>query len=376
MSKAFDKKLSKMAEAYKKPESRTEQPKESPTNSRLFNLDVNEDEIFKVDLKDISPNPKNIREGEQWKDDQDFKNLVESIELMGLQQNLVVRRRKPEDQCQTEYILISGHRRFEALKILHEKHPDDMRFAYAYCLIASYEKNAFLSPAIAEELAIVSTNVEVRGLTNAEQIAAVTVYEKAYEEIRKKIKKIKEEAQDPVTKKYIRELTPDEKELMNAIEGCARSRDFAANALNISARKISNLRRINNKLINPYKKAFLNNLFSTEAAILLAGQDIEVQTLFKKHNVIPIENITKADIEDFLMALKQNNLPEAIDHHSENEQHEEKSVNLKNELQKSIKQIKPGEIILTSEQYRKYMRYIGNIEKEVEKITKLLRKAE
>lgn len=354
-------------------ESTTDQAGKSAADQRLdsmFNLDKDaKGESKNIALSDITPNPKNIRKGDSWKNEGDMKTLIESIESTGLQQNLVVRKKYENEAVSTNYVLLSGHRRYEALKILHERYPQDIAYSHPLCWVLYVEDNELLNRDTYEELAIISTNVEVRSLTNEEMLEAILIYEKAYDEIRQKALKLKKEVIDPVTGEPNRELTPKEQELLSRQGG--RVRDFVAKSMNIGARKVSNLKLLNKKLIKPLLEAFKRDELQIRTGLTLANEGVQVQKAFMAQNTKPLSEVSKQDVECFAKAFKEGKklsvgqIPEG-----------NIKIAPKADLQKRVKKLYAGEIEISSDDYGKYIKYKENIEKELKKIEKLLNRYE
>lgn len=71
--------------------------------------------------------PREVNEFEDVK----FPLLADSIYTYGLIQPIIVTKRKDNDK----YVICSGHRRYNAVKSLHEEYPDDRRFDTIECIV-------------------------------------------------------------------------------------------------------------------------------------------------------------------------------------------------------------------------------------------------
>ena len=104
-------------------------------------------DLREIPLEDIHDNPKNFFPVTS----DSVAQLAESIQVSGIQQPPVV---TPDENG--GYRLVAGHRRTAAVRLLHEKDPEDRRWETIRCQVSKYS-----SPE-AEELALIVTNTEVR----------------------------------------------------------------------------------------------------------------------------------------------------------------------------------------------------------------------
>lgn len=145
----------------------------------------------------------------------DVTELKASIELHGLQQNLVVR------EVEGGYEIISGHRRFKAMQELYEEGNEE--FKRIPCKIQKSVDD------IQAELQLIMANSTARELTD---------YEKTYQAAR------------------LKELLTELKKSGIPISG--RKRDIIAQLMNVSPTQIARMDSINNKLIPELKEEFSN----------------------------------------------------------------------------------------------------------------------
>lgn len=145
----------------------------------------------------------------------DVTELKASIELTGLQQNLVVR------EIEDGYEIISGHRRFKAMQELYEE--GNEQFKRIPCKIQKSVDD------LQAELQLIMANSTARELTD---------YEKTYQAAR------------------LKELLTELKK--SGIQFSGRKRDIIAQLMNVSPTQIARMDSINNKLIPELKEEFSN----------------------------------------------------------------------------------------------------------------------
>lgn len=158
-------------------------------NANIFNLGLSNDEISKekeqsfriekIDINNIIPNIKNKYSI------QGIEELKFSILHNGLKQNLEVK-----DNGDGTYSLLSGERRYTALKELIEEGND--KFRLIPCLITDLERsssfldengNEILTTEDKEDLAIVTTNSENREFTDSDRVFQVSTLKRIYKKL-------------------------------------------------------------------------------------------------------------------------------------------------------------------------------------------------
>lgn len=173
----------------------------------------------------------------------DVTELKASIELHGLQQNLVVR------EVEGGYEIISGHRRFKAMQELYEEGNEE--FKRIPCKIQKSVDD------IQAELQLIMANSTARELTD---------YEKTYQAAR------------------LKELLTELKKSGIPISG--RKRDIIAELMNVSPTQIARMDSINNKLIPELKEEFskekINFTTAYETSRLPEQQQQEAVKEFKE----------------------------------------------------------------------------------------------
>lgn len=180
-------------------------------------LDTDREQIEYIPLKNILRDPNNFYQLS------DVSQLADNISFCGLQQPIRVRA-KPDEPG--KYIIVSGHRRREALQILEAENPE--RWQEVPCIV---ERDT-VSPAL-QQLRLIYANANTRVLTSAE------IGEQAAQ-VEKLLYQLKEEGYD--------------------FPG--RMRDHVAEAVGASKTKLARLKVIRENLdpvwADAYKEAQIN----------------------------------------------------------------------------------------------------------------------
>ena len=188
------------------------------SNSREVNKNEEEEmetlnfNIKNIDIEHIVPAKENFYSVD------DIDNIKQSIELLGIEQNLIVERIDRDN-----YKLVAGHRRYFASKALVEAGKEKFRILPCKVKTKS-EDNALLN-----KLTMVMTNSTTRELSDWEKM-------KQSIEVEEIINSLKKE---------------------NNIKG--RTRDLLSEILNISSSQLGRYKAINNNLIDELKEEFKNN---------------------------------------------------------------------------------------------------------------------
>lgn len=190
-------------------------------------------ELISLDL--IVPNEKNFYSVEG------IDGLANSILLCGLQQPLLVRQ-MPGDESQV--VIISGHRRYTALKKLVEEGHEELRDVP--CIV---EQTAD-EPDALTELKLILANSDTRKISSADMATQVEKIEK---------------------------LLYDLQQQGYSFPG--RMRDHVSQICKVSAGKISNLKTIKNGLFPHMKRLWERGELSDAAALILAKQPMDTQRL-------------------------------------------------------------------------------------------------
>ena len=168
--------------------------------------------IKNIDIDHIVPAKENFYSVD------DIENIKQSIELLGIEQNLIVERIDRDN-----YKLVAGHRRYFASKVLVEEGKEEFRILP--CKIKSKsEDNTLLN-----KLTMIMTNSTTRELTDWEKMQQSIEVEEIINQLKKE----------------------------NNIKG--RTRDLLSEILNISSSQLGRYKAINNNLIEELQEEFKNN---------------------------------------------------------------------------------------------------------------------
>lgn len=188
------------------------------SNSREVNKSEEEEmktlnfNIKNIDVDHIVPAKENFYSVD------DIENIKQSIELLGIEQNLIVERIDRDN-----YKLVAGHRRYFASKALVEEGKE--KFRILPCKIKSKsEDNTLLN-----KLTMIMTNSTTRELTDWEKMQQSIEVEEIINQLKKE----------------------------NNIKG--RTRDLLSEILNISSSQLGRYKAINNNLIEELQEEFKNN---------------------------------------------------------------------------------------------------------------------
>ncbi|KFX54135.1 ParB/RepB/Spo0J family partition protein [Clostridium botulinum] len=217
----------------------------SKENINVENKSKKKFKTVPININELKPSDENFYSTEN------VVELKNSIELLGLQQNLVVKK------TNDGYEIIAGHRRYKALKMLFEEGKKD--FEYVPCKVES-EKDA-----LKDKLLLIITNSTARELTD---------YEKTVQ-----AEKLKE---------LLTEYKKQEK-----IPG--RVREIVADILNTSSSQIARMEGITNNLIPEFKEEFKEAKVNISAAHELSTLLEETQQVvfeeFKDKGQLSIKDV-------------------------------------------------------------------------------------
>lgn len=295
------------------------------TASQEQRKNVNKTHI--IQLQDIIPNDMNNYKIE----DEDVESLVESIRLVGLQQNLVV---IPQDDG--KYRLTTGHKRYAALKRLYEENPEKWEYVNVY--YSDIENvNLPISNELKELYLITTTNSESRN-------KAADIYTSYLN-----LKKIYQAAQEAGYK----------------IPGGMRK--YLSERLNRSAAQIGKLDYIESHGTDELKKEILSETFDTIAVANSVAHMPEeeqrevIDEIKKREKSGEKQPVTAKDVENIRKDKKKEEIieQESIDQYTQN-------VNKKmNQLCDMIPSMKEKNV-------RSVMKSLKKIENEIEKIEGML----
>lgn len=160
-----------------------------------------------ININDLVPSDNNFYST----DEEGLIDLKDSIELLGLQQNLVIKKIE-----NGKYEIIAGHRRYLAMKKLYEE--GNINFEYIPCKIEEEDH-------LKNELRLLMTNSTARELTDWEKIHQA---------------------------KKLKELLIEYKKI-EKLPG--RVRDIVADVLNTSTSQIARMESISNNLVEEFQEA-------------------------------------------------------------------------------------------------------------------------
>lgn len=204
--------------------------------------------IEEIEIDRICPNEDNFYS--MNKDDID--KLKKSIEIVGLQQNMVV---KKENDI---YKIIAGHRRYESIKIIHEE--DNNKFKTIPCKVVEDDE-------ILDKIILIITNSTSRQLSDWEKVEQSKQLKEALTEYKK------------------RENLP------------GRVRDIIADILKVSPTQVARMEKIDKNLDENLKEEFKNKNINISAAYeaskLNKEKQEEVYKELKEKGSIKIKDVTK-----------------------------------------------------------------------------------
>lgn len=196
-----------------------------------LNTEPGREQIEYIDIARLKSDERNFYKIEG------IENLMSSIELLGLQQPVRVR------EAETGYVIVSGHRRTEALRRLVAEGKEDYRDVP--CIV-----EADVSSPELQELRLIYANSDTRALSSAELAQqAARVEELLY--------KLQEQG----------------------IEFPGRMRDHVAQACNLSRTKLARLKAIDNNLAQELRGRYESGKLNETSAYALSQLPDEDQVL-------------------------------------------------------------------------------------------------
>lgn len=249
--------------------------------------------LEKVSVRKMKPSKDNFYSI----DEEEITRLARTIELVGLQQNFVVKKIPGTD----EYEVIAGHkRRLAVLKLLDEGKEE---FEMQPCKIIYTDDD------IKNELTLIFTNSTQRIRTDAEMM-----------------KEVEE------TDRLLKQLRETQK-----IEG--RTDEIIAQLIGSSKSQVARLKKINNKLIEPLKSEYEAGNISTAAADKTASLPVEKQ----KEVLKTYENtgeLKADDVEQLPGKMNVNDFPDMV------------PESLKDEIQKDTTSLIVNGVINPNKDYK------------------------
>ncbi len=255
----------------------------------MFNdiSEVNENsfKIVEIEVDKILVNEDNFY------DTKEITELKESIKIFGLQHNLTV---KYIDETDT-YKLLSGHRRFKAIKELIEE--GIININSVPCRIEDVSE-------LEEKLILITSNSTSRVLTSYEKMKQV-------EEVKKIALEIKNNSNGKIK---------------------GKTRDFVSNVLNMSNSEVARYDAISNNLDEEIKEELKEEAISTDTAYTISKMNNDGQEKVKKVIKKAKESnkkVTKKDIEE-MKELEKETIKGQVDLSGDTEEVYDEEFALKN----------------------------------------------
>lgn len=243
---------------------------------------------IQININDIEPSPNNFYSV----DDEKLIDLKNSIEILGLQQNLVVRKRGGK------YQIIAGHRRYLAMKKLYEE--GNLSFEYIPCKVEEDDH-------IRNELKLLMTNSTTRELSDWEKITQANKLKELLTEYKKK------------------EKLP------------GRVRDIIADILNTSPTQVGRMESISKNLVEEFKDELKEGNIKISVAHELSKLPEEKQKeVFEDHEdkkEITIKVVKEKENEEQEIEVLEGQITveEALNINEEDLKVNTEEVNIKNE---------------------------------------------
>lgn len=222
---------------------------------------------IQINIDDLIPSEENFYST----DEEELKNLKDSIEIFGVQQNLVVKKLD-----NGKYEIIAGHRRYLALKRLVEE--GKQQFVHAPCKVENEEDS------IKDKLLLLITNSTARQLTEWEKTQQAERLKALLIEYKKK------------------EKLP------------GRVREIIADILNTSSTQIARMESISKNLTEEFKQEFKEDKVTISAAYEISKLDQDQQEdIFKDY-----QDKGNISIQDVKQRTETEELNQATNETSEN----------------------------------------------------------
>lgn len=302
------------------------------------NLATNNFQITYIPIEDIVPNEKN--EGFSLDEIQELKL---SIAEVGLQQNLVVK------VYGEKYKILSGHRRFEALKQLVAE--GNLKYQTVPCVVQDLSKITLpLDEDTKEIYALVTTNIENRKNTDADRFLQMQLLSYVYD-------KLKE----------------------NGYAGIGKRREFLAERLGVSESTVKLMTQINNNINADFRNELLNNNVKFTVASEISKLDIKEQDQLYK-NTTNVSDLSINEVKDFKQASdtkkEKKSVIDTLTHNSYifGKSDFNKISNLI-AFDKYTSANEPTTVVLDKKEYAKILTAQASIEKQLKQIEAVIEKA-
>lgn len=295
-------------------------------------------EIVYLKIDTLIPNPKNEMSIQK------IEELAQTIAMEGLDQPFVVR---PIDN--DRYILLAGHRRLEAIKLLVEQ--GKWKNEHVPCIVKDLDNiNLPLSEDTKEDLVIIGTNTH-RDKTEADFLFEARTWKKIYAELR-----------EAGVDEYVFGIDEKGNEKKQQIKG-VKTKDLIAESMGISPAQVSKLNKIDtkgsDKLIQAVEKGQVSIAGASEIADAPKEEQEDIINKILDDN--PDAVITAPDVKVFHQKQKKVKKEEKPDVIVNEKEFKERTK----EIQDFLKQ---GDIYLTWKEYAAY-------NNAMEKVRKIIKKA-
>jgi len=289
---------------------------------------INDFQIKYIPIEELVPNEKN--EGFSL---DDIEELQDSIKDIGLEQNLVVMKVEED-----KYKILSGHRRFEALKELVADGVE--KFKTVPCTVKNLDKiDLPLTDEQKEIYAIATTNAEVRNNTDSDKLKLMKMLSEVYDVLKK-----------------------------NGHTGLGRRREFIAEKLGVSPRTVQTYKNIDENLSDEYTEMFKKDQLTLGATNELSKlpKDNQKELLEETKDV---RELTEKEIKEYAKkvgeAKKKNEIKITHNFYTLNQ----KDFEYINDINSEISQIKNG-ITVNGKEWEK----LKAVEKQITKQQKVIAK--
>lgn len=290
-------------------------------------------EIVYLKINQIIPNPKNKMSIKA------IPELAQQIEMAGLVQPLEVMK-MPDDS----YMLLTGHRRLEAIKLLDSQ--GKWKGEYVPCTIRDLDKMDIPLDRDSKEMFAILTTNQHRTKTEADILFEYREWNKLYIKLRK-----------AGVENFL--LGKDEKgqDIVQQIKGTT-TRDLIAEALETSPAQVAKIKKVDDKGSKKLLKAIKDDHISISNAEKVASLSQEEQDALIDHMLErDIDKPIKArDIEVYQKNKRKNKKEDKI----------EDTVQIEwTDIKKNLKEVqdilKEGAVALNASEYKTYSNCINKI---------------
>lgn len=299
-----------------------------------------------IPFSSIHPNPKNKMSMNG------IDELASQIKLSGLEQPLVVYQ-----QEDGSYMILTGHRRYTAIKTLIERGEWDAEKQLIECKVKDLESMKLpLELEEKEMLSILVTN-QSREKTDADIAFEIKEWKKI-------IHKLKQQGIDFLVAGYDENGEPIKKDIAGM-----RTQSVVANQMGMSKSQVAKFDKVENQGSEKLQSALENGEININNAYTVASMPKEAQDEFIEKTLDKKEDGEQIDSKDVAVAVK-----ELEDKKSEPKKKTKKNQEelpegtisdkiLKRDINPVLKALKTENVQLSENQYKDYCRYINGLKK-------------